>query len=144
MPPPGSVALGSSYTEPPGTPRPGKIRVRLLAGSLIVSNGDLPFTKSHVGMVTLGYMYKAGLTWIWNSPASAWQVLGSRNIWEWYFFKEQVQVQLFPIAAVLLAPWALRRWVFKERPEWACQKCGYDLRGKAEGPCPECGAAVST
>src|SRR5262245_5712916 len=75
MPLPGSVPAGGSYTEPPGTPPAGDIRVRLVAGSLIVANGHLPPTKSHVGMSTLGYMYQAGLSWSWLSPARAWQIV---------------------------------------------------------------------
>lgn len=50
-----------------------------------------------------------------------------------------VHVPLGPLAGVLLAGWALLRWVFPGKHEaGACVACGYDLRGVA-GVCPECG-----
>jgi hypothetical protein len=135
----GPVVPGTSYTVPPGTPPAGKIRVRLMAGSLIVANGHLPPGKSHIGMVTLGEMSKAGFTWLWNSPATAWQIITRSDVWKWYIYTEHVQVHLFPVGLLLAAPWALRRWVLKGPPAWVCQECGYDLRGGVGGPCPECG-----
>jgi len=117
----------------------GKVRVRLLAGSLIVSNGD--FTAASPVKVTLGYMSKPGWTWFFDSPAKGWGVLTRADTWKYFFYKEHVQVQLFPVALVLLTPWSLRRWVFKRKP-WVCRHCGYDLRATSQGPCPECGQAV--
>lgn len=43
-----------------------------------------------------------------------------------------------PAPFTLLLWWAIgarRAW----RPRWACQSCGYDLRGTSAGKCPECG-----
>lgn len=44
--------------------------------------------------------------------------------------------------AMLVVVFRLPRWLAKRWPpalrEW-CDRCGYDRRGRLEGPCPECG-----
>lgn len=43
---------------------------------------------------------------------------------------------------------ALLTWAIRDRmrpaPAWACQACGYDLRGSQGGWCPECGVSGPT
>lgn len=45
--------------------------------------------------------------------------------------------------ATVLFVWAVRTRGAGSLPPYACQACGYDLRGLADGPCPECGKQSS-
>ena len=117
----------------------GKVRVRFMAGSLVVANGELPAGAVANVPVTLGYMQQAGVTWFVSGSAGArWGHIASVHTWKYYFYREHVQVQVLPLAVLLVAPWVVRRWARGRRPPWACAACGYDLRG-AQGTCPECG-----
>ena len=122
----------------------GQLRIRFLAGSLIIANGDLPARLGRSGTVgvVLGYRMKTGLTWFWGSPSQAWNAVTRATAWKYFFYPEHVQVQLFPVGFMLLIPCGLRRWVFKVPEPWACQHCRYDRRGTPAGPCPECGGLV--
>lgn len=144
--PPAPVGPGPAPAVPIATNPAGKIRVRFLAGSLIFADGDLPFPVMAQGnvKVTLGYMSKPGMTWFIDSPALTWSALTTATIWHYHFYKQHIQVQFLPIALALLAPYAMRRWVFKPKPPWACQRCGYDLRATVNAPCPECGQHPAT
>jgi hypothetical protein len=115
MPPPGTPT-GVPISIPPGTPPAGNVRVRFLAGSLIICDGDLRPTTFGKVKSTLGHMFNSGVTWLFNTPPRAWPILADATTWRYYFFREQVQIQFFPIALALLAPWSLRRWVFKPKP----------------------------
>ena len=72
----------------------------------------------------------------------AWGALTRVDTWKYYFYREHVQIQFFPVGVVLLLPWTVRRWLNARRPAWACGQCGYDRRGGVGGPCPECGAVL--
>lgn len=139
--PPAPVGPGPAPAVPITTNPAGKIRVRFLAGSLIIANGDLPFPVLAQGSVkvTLGYMSKPGMTWFIDSPARVWESLSGATTWHYHFYKQHVQIQFFPIALALIALWALQRRFLPAHPTWACQHCGYDLRAAPNAPCPECG-----
>jgi hypothetical protein len=141
--PPGIVTAPPPPGSPPGTPLTlvtpgGDIRVQVFAGRVIVCDGRFPWGTKRVGM-TLGVMKNAGFTIVWNTPAAVWRAIQQRSYWEYHFYREQVQVNFLPVGVILLIPWALRRWVWKVPTSWQCQSCRYDLRGSAQGPCPECG-----
>lgn len=107
----------------------------------------LPLTRSRVATIALAAITLAGTVArafsaafvlsmtstqdSWIAEAMYGPVLGLPTMaihWLW-----------LPSIAVILLWWAIRarrRW----KPEWACQSCGYDLRGSPTTPCPECGS----
>jgi len=120
---------GSLITAPPEA---GKVRVRLVGGSLIVANGELPWNAKV--KVRLGRMVQAG--WHVGRVSAPRAVFMDANAWKYHLYPEHMQVQLLPVAGVLILPWFL---LTRYRAKWMCQACGYDLRGLAGRPCPECG-----
>lgn|GEM_PF-5601335 len=136
------------YQQPPGVtivtlpngtrqvaaPPAGKVRIRIIGGSLIVSNGDLPWNGKV--KVQLGYMINAGVSV--SSVSSPSRVFTSPDNWKYHFYPEHVQVQLIPVGVLLIVASFL---LSRRPPAWACQFCRYDLRGNTAEVCPECGEA---
>src|SRR4051812_15557083 len=65
----------------------GPIRARLLCGSLIVSNGDLPWPQAGRVSITLGYLSVAGVHAGWNR-GRYWTDLVSPPTWKYFFYRE--------------------------------------------------------
>ena len=97
------------------------------------------------GLVTAGFV--AGGTWLSLEAdrASAIPPLAPlftrvHPTMSWFI---QLSWAWNPLLFAWLLVWAIRarRAV---HPEYACQKCGYDVRRSPPGPCPECGAMPIT
>jgi len=86
----------------------------------------------------------AGLLGIWVSIEYDWSVVGGRLL----LSSTQALVALYwtgwsfnPVILAAALWWAIsarRAW----KPRWACQTCGYDMRGALDGRCPECGCSA--
>jgi hypothetical protein len=88
------------------------------------------------------------------SSKCAWTVADTDRRWRWGFAWEPAQTGGFPRSLAMplwpaFFPVFIRScaWWWNDIRMWRrrpghCRRCGYDLRGLAEGsPCPECGSS---
>lgn len=139
-------------------------------GCWIVWQGDPgPERRAALTRGAITYCWETSSTWrfvgragwtlgsnmIVNGRRVRWIGMGvsdSGPIWSWSRVREAewsvvveagtVRVPLvYPTLLAALAPAIilLIRWK-RQRPAWACARCGYDLRAVTAGICPECGA----
>lgn len=106
----------------------------------------LPLTRSRMATIALAAITLAGAGVRALDAAFALSMMSNQGSWIDDAMDGPVLGLLtlavhwlwLPSIALVLLGWAIRtrrRW----KPPWACQSCGYDLRGTPAAPCPECG-----
>lgn len=134
--------------RPSASPPGSSTRVQVVMGRVLWERGRPPpgFTGRWPTMTLGELMYadfsrlKPGFVFWAHQPFKYDQYW--RSYLDVFFYSWHAQFNLAYVGLLLTIPpiaFALRR---KRRPDWACQECGYDLRGTAvELPCPECGTS---
>ncbi len=57
----------------------------------------------------------------------------------WWFVRAPLWIPVVVFGLPTLGYWVV---LVRRRPAWACQRCGYDLRGIKGEECPECGRRI--
>jgi hypothetical protein len=124
---------------------------------LSYSNWSIGVTRGHLEIGwSSGSMHRMPAAWNVRSPqGQAFIILGPQSAWRPTMTNASIGMSpggapLFKLTAIYIPlwPWTtlfaltgpLAWWKARRIPlPGHCRKCGYDLQGLANGPCPECG-----